>query len=55
MAGLTPAATVHASGTRQRLTLDQPARGRYLTVWLTSLPQVDGGYRGEIAEVAVRG
>ena len=55
VAGLTAAATVSASGTHQRVTLDHPARGRYLTVWLTSLPQVDGGYRGEVAEVSVRG
>ena len=55
VAGLSPAATVEASGTRERVTLDKPVRGRYLTVWLTSLPQADGGYRGEVAEVAVRG
>ena len=28
--------------------------GRYLTVWLTSLPAVPGGFRGEVAEVVVR-
>lgn len=55
VAGLTPAATADISSTHQRITLDQPVRGRYLTVWLTSLPQVTGGYRGEVAEVAVRG
>ena len=55
VAGLSPAATVAASGTHQRVTIDHPARGRYLTVWLTSLPQGDGGYRGEVAEVSVRG
>jgi hypothetical protein len=52
--GLTAAATVDAK-TRQRVSLDQPATGRFLTVWLTSLPLSDGGYRGEIAEVTVRG
>ena len=55
VAGLTPAATVDAAATKQRITLDQPVRGRFLTVWLTSLPQAEGGYRGEVAEVAVRG
>lgn len=55
VSGLSPAATVAASGTHQRVTLDHPARGRYLTVWLTSLPQAPGGYRGEVAEVSVRG
>jgi hypothetical protein len=52
--GLTPAATVDAK-TRQRVDLDQPATGRFLTVWLTSIPLSDGGYRGGIAEVTVRG
>jgi hypothetical protein len=54
VSGLTPAATVDAK-TRQRVPLDQPATGRFLTVWLTSIPLSDGGYRGEIAEVTVRG
>lgn len=35
------------------LTLKKPAKGRYLTIWLTALPPADGGYRGEIAEVVV--
>jgi hypothetical protein len=52
---LTPAASDVASQERARVTLDTPASGRYLTVWLTSLPAVDGGFRGEIAEVSVRG
>ncbi len=51
---LTPAARATVQ-TRQRVTLDKPASGRYVTVWLTSLPQIPGGFRGEIAEVAVRG
>lgn len=35
--------------------LDGQQRGRYLTVWLTSLPaSADGGFRGEIAEIAVQ-
>lgn len=29
------------------------ARGRYAIVWLTSLPEVDGRYRGQIAELKV--
>lgn len=33
----------------------QPVSGRYVTVWLTSLPQVDGGFRGEVSGVVVRG
>lgn len=35
---------------------DQPFAARYLVLWLTSLPEVEGGdFRGEIAEVVVRG
>jgi hypothetical protein len=52
--GLTAVATRDAQ-TRARVTLDQPASGRFVTVWLTSIPLSDGGYRGEIAEVTVRG
>jgi hypothetical protein len=52
--GLRPAATATVSAHR-RLTLDNPATGRYVVVWLTSLPFTDGGYRGEVDEVAVRG
>ncbi|HVK28272.1 MAG TPA: protein kinase family protein [Nocardioides sp.] len=34
----------------------EPVTARYLVLWLTSLPEVDGGdFRGEIAEVVVRG
>jgi serine/threonine kinase PknH len=49
---------VAASGTATGRTLDlkpdEPVRARYVVVWLTSLPRVQGGFRGEIAEVVVR-
>ena len=32
----------------------KPVR-RYVVVWLTSLPEVDGGFRGEVAEAVVEG
>jgi hypothetical protein len=54
VAGQDPVATVTAKE-QQRVTLDEPTTGRYLTVWFTSLPAAEGGYRGEIAEVVVRG
>lgn len=54
VSGLKPAAEVSAES-KERVSLDQPVPGRYVTVWLTSLPLIEGGYRGEIAEVAVRG
>jgi hypothetical protein len=53
--GLSPAATGTADHERTRVTLDAPASGRFLTVWLTSLPVADDGFRGEFAEVTVRG
>jgi len=52
---LTPLEEV-AAKSRQVITLDEPATGRYLVVWLTSLPALaEGGFRGEVAEVMVRG
>ena len=52
--GLTSVAsgTIDRSGT---LTLDEPAAGQFVTIWLTSLPQFPGGFRGEIAEIVVLG
>lgn len=53
--GLTPAVTGTATGTRSRADLDTPVTGRFVTVWLTSIPAGDGGFRGQVAEVTVRG
>lgn len=36
------------------LTPDEPVDSRYLVVWLTSVPQVDGSFRGSIAQIQVR-
>ncbi|MBI2245413.1 MAG: protein kinase family protein [Nocardioides sp.] len=55
VAGLTPVATGTADGPRARVSLDAGSSGRYLTVWLTSLPAIADGFRGEVAEVTVRG
>ncbi len=55
VAGLKPVATETLDGPRGRITLARPATGRFLVVWLTSIPTVEGGFRGEIAEVVVRG
>jgi hypothetical protein len=52
---LTPVATTTADGAHAEIALDQPVTGRYVTVWLTSLPQIEGGFRGEVAEVSVLG
>ena len=34
--------------------LDPVPETRYLLVWLTRLPPVSGGFRGEIVEITVR-
>ena len=52
--GLSPAATVSAAS-EETVVLDEPASGRYLVVWITSLPTVPDGFRSEVAEVVPRG
>ncbi len=39
---------------RATVQLDPTPKTRYLLVWLTRLPQVSGGFRGEIADITVR-
>ncbi|MEI5673415.1 MULTISPECIES: protein kinase family protein [unclassified Nocardioides] len=53
--GLTPFLADQRVGTEASLAPDAPVAGRYLTVWLTALPSVEDGFRGEVAEIAVRG
>ncbi len=53
--GLAPAATATADGPDLPIVLDEPATGRFVTVWFTALPAIDGGFRGEIAEATVIG
>jgi hypothetical protein len=54
ISGLTPVGT--ASGTGElTIDLDEAVSGRYVTVWLTLLPEVDGEFRGTVAEVQVLG
>lgn len=55
VAGLDPVAQGTVKGDRMRRTLEEPVSGRYLVVWLTSLPPVGGDFRAEVAEVVVRG
>ena len=42
---------VTGSGT---IELDEPVSTRYLLVYFTNLPEVDGGYRAEVNEITVR-
>jgi hypothetical protein len=44
-----------ADGTTLELKLDEAVETRYLVVWLTSVPAAGSSFRGEIAEVVVRG
>jgi hypothetical protein len=55
LSGLSPAATTDVTGTHATLSLDRPATGRYVVVWLTKLPAVPGGFRGAVAEAVVTG
>jgi hypothetical protein len=55
VAGLTPVASETADSEELQVSLDEPVTGRYLTVWLTSLPPSEGRFRGSVAEVVVRG
>ena len=56
VAGLEPVAERHRRPSdKLRTTLDEPATGRYLIVWITSLPPVGADFRAEVAEVGVRG
>lgn len=53
VADLTPLEEVTLDRTQVRTRLDEPVSAQYLVVWLTSLPAVEGGFRGEISEVVV--
>ncbi|HWJ83689.1 MAG TPA: hypothetical protein VNS55_15725 [Nocardioides sp.] len=50
-----PDAVGRAGGTRLTLEPERAVRGRYVLVWITSLPAVPGGFRSEVAEVVVDG
>jgi hypothetical protein len=54
IADLTPAGTATGNGVLA-IELDDAVPGRYVVVWLTSLPMIEGEFRGAIAEVEVRG
>lgn len=54
VADLTPVGTATGDGTLA-IQLDEAVSGRFVTIWLTSLPAVSDGFRGTIAEVVVKG
>ncbi|WP_168929692.1 protein kinase family protein [Nocardioides sp. GY 10127] len=55
VAGLQAVATRKAAGTDVTVDLAEGSTGRYLTLWLTSLPAVQGGFRGVVREITVHG
>jgi hypothetical protein len=54
VADLTPVGTASGSGSLT-VDLDEAVSGRFVTVWLTALPQLDGTYRGTVSDVVVAG
>jgi serine/threonine protein kinase len=52
--GLTRVASADNAGRRVRLPFTKPVTTRWLVVWLTSVPPVPGGYKGQVAEISVR-
>ncbi len=52
--GLVPVASVDDAGDDAGLVLDEPVAARYLVVWLTGLPPVDGGFSGGLREIGVQ-
>jgi hypothetical protein len=54
VADLTPVGTASGTGAL-KISLDEAVSGRYVTVWLTLLPEVDGEFRGTVSEVQVLG
>ena len=50
---LKPVAQLADSGPSASVDLDNAPTGRYLTVWLTALPPVAGGFKGGVADLVV--
>jgi hypothetical protein len=51
---LTRVAVQREAGTRTLLELDDAATTQFVVVWLTSLPEIEGGFQGQVAEIVVR-
>jgi serine/threonine protein kinase len=52
--GLARVGSAANAGPRVKLPFTKPVTTRWLVVWLTSVPPVPGGYKGQIAEISVR-
>ncbi len=53
--GLTEIGAADQAGERAEVVLDEPVATRYVVVWLTALPAVEGGFRGDVREITVLG
>lgn len=53
--GLEPVTTGTTEDGSVELRADDPVDADWLVIWLTSLPTGDDGYRGQVAEIVVRG
>jgi hypothetical protein len=51
---LTRVAGQPEAGIRTLLELDDATTTQFVVVWLTSLPEIEGGFQGQIAEIVVR-
>ncbi len=54
VSSLQQVASANGAGGQTNLDFKQPVTTQYVVVWLTSLPPVDGGYKGRVAEITVR-
>lgn len=54
VSALTPLDTRRGASGKVQLSGDEKAVTRYVVVWLTALPPVDGGYRGGVTDLVVR-
>ena len=52
---LTRVARQSGVGEEAKVQLEEPTTTQYLVVWLTDLPTTDGGFKGQVAEIDVRG
>jgi serine/threonine protein kinase len=55
VASFTTMAQVVGAGTSVTIRVPRPVTTRYLVVWLTGLPPIDGAYQGGIADIKVLG
>ena len=55
VATLPVAGSTTVTGTKGTVSISADRVGRYVVVWLTQLPAAAGKFRGQVAEVVVKG